>query len=476
MTEPCALSAVAARALIGRKALSPVELLDSCLARIQATNPRLNAFVAFAVERAKAEARAAEAAVMAGGPLPLLHGLPIGIKDLSATEGLRTTWGSRVFADHVPTADERVVAELRRAGAIVVGKTNTPEFGAGGNTTNLVYGPTRNPFDAALTCGGSSGGTAVALATDMVPIATGSDTGGSLRTPASMCGIVGFRPSPGLVPSDRRAVGWTPLSVQGPMGRSVADTALLLAAMVGEDAADPLAGTLPAGDFSQPPPVDLARLRLAWSEDLGFAPVDDGVRATFRARLRALAPAFRASAEAAPDLAEASRIFATLRAVNYVASYREHYEQTPDLLGPNVRGNIADGLKMTLADAAWAQAAQTRLYRRVQPFFAEFDVLVTPAASVPPFPVEQLYCTHINGKPLESYFHWMALAYGMTLTTHPAAVIPCGLGPTGLPFGLQVIGPRRADRFVLGVAHALEQLLAGAPETARPLPDLARLA
>src|SRR5579863_5404532 len=240
MTEPCDLSAVELGRLIGRKKLSPVELLASCLGRIEAVNPVLNAVTATAIERAQAEAKTAEKAVMTGAPLRPLHGLPIGIKDLNVTEGIRTTWGSLLYKDHVPDADERMVAAVRHAGAIVVGKTNTPEFGAGANTNNRVYGPTRNPFDPARICGGSSGGSAVALATSMLPTCTGSDTGGSLRIPAAFCGIVGFRPTPGLVASERRPMGWNPLSVQGPMGRTVADTLLLLQAQVSDDLRDPL--------------------------------------------------------------------------------------------------------------------------------------------------------------------------------------------------------------------------------------------
>jgi Asp-tRNA(Asn)/Glu-tRNA(Gln) amidotransferase A subunit family amidase len=245
MTEPCDLTAVAARRLIGARKLSPVELLDSCLARIGAVNHAVNAMVALDTDRARETARAAEAAVMAGTPLGPLHGLPVGIKDLEETKGLRTTWGSPLFADHVPVRDEAMVANLRAAGAIVLGKTNTPEFGAGANTRNLVYGATGNAFDPRKSAAGSSGGSAVALATGMVPIASGSDTGGSLRNPAAFNGIVGFRPSPGLVPSERRGLGWSNLPVLGPMARTAEDCALLLSAMADDDALDPLAYTLP---------------------------------------------------------------------------------------------------------------------------------------------------------------------------------------------------------------------------------------
>src|SRR5215472_733238 len=286
MAELCDLGAVELRQLIGRKAISPVELLESCLRRIEAVNPALNAITATVIDRAKAEAKAAEKAVLAGDALGPLHGLPIGIKDLNETGGLKTTWGSPIYKDYVPEKDERMVAAVRRAGAIVVGKTNVPEFGAGANTNNPVYGPTGNPFDPARICGGSSGGSAVALATSMLPTCTGSDTGGSLRIPAAFCGIVGFRPTPGLVASERRPLGWTPLSVQGPMGRSVADTLLLLQAQVSDDARDPLAAPVDAQEFSAPRLVDLSTLRVAVTEDFGgVLPLDPRIRATFRERV-----------------------------------------------------------------------------------------------------------------------------------------------------------------------------------------------
>ena len=290
MSELCDLSAVTLRRMIGDKTISPVELLDSCRRRIEAVNPRLNAIVTFCWERAEAEAKAAEQAVMSGAVLGRLHGLPIGIKETMVTGGVRTTFGSPILADNIPAEDERMVAVVRSAGAIVVGKTNAPEFGAGGNTTNSVFGPTGNPFDPGRTCGGSSGGSAVALATSMLPLVTGSDTGGSLRTPAAYCGVIGFRPSPGVVPMSRRPIGYSPISVQGPMGRDVADTALMFSAVAGYDPVDPLSFPMDAEKLADPPRIDLSQLRVAVSDDMGFAPVDDLVYARpFDRRL----PAFR---------------------------------------------------------------------------------------------------------------------------------------------------------------------------------------
>ncbi|HEX6111045.1 MAG TPA: amidase family protein [Geminicoccaceae bacterium] len=475
MAELCDLSAIELRRMIGTKEISPVELLASCRARIERVDGAVNAFVATCWERAEAEARAAERAVMAGAALGALHGLPIGIKDLALTADLRTTLGSPQFAAFVPEADERQVAAVRAAGAIVVGKTNTPEFGAGANTVNPVYGATGNPFDPEMTCAGSSGGSAVALATGMVPLATGSDMGGSLRNPAAYCGVVGFRPSPGAVPHELRLIGWSPLGVQGPMGRTVADTALLFEAMTAYDARDPLSYPLsPRADLES---IDLGSLRVAISEDLGFAPVDDGIRQVFRAAMERIRNAFARADDREPPLdASANPAFEVNRAISFLAAHAETYRSRPQVLGPNIRANVEQGLAMSLEDVARAMQAHTLLYRRFLEFMAEYDALICPAMAVPPFPHAQLYVEAINGEPMRTYFHWLALAYGLTLTAHPVACIPCGRDGTGMPFGIQVCGRRFGDRRTLQVAAALEQHLQSIPELARPLPDLDALA
>ena len=467
--------AVTLRRLIGRKEISPVELLADCRTRIEAVNPAVNAFVALDLEGAETAARAAERAVLQGEALGPLHGLPLGIKDLSETRGLRTTFGSLLFEHHVPAKDEAVVARLRAAGAIILGKTNTPEFGAGANTRNRVYGATGNPFDPTLTPAGSSGGSAVALATGMVPLASGSDMGGSLRTPAAFCGVVGFRPSPGLVPNDRRLAGWSPLVVDGPMARSVGDAALLLSAMAGSDAEDPLAGPLDAAALAQPPETDLSGLRVAFSEDLGFAPVDDGIRRVFQARCGQFADLFKSSAERDPELGDADRIFAVLRAEGFLGALHDAYQAARDRLGYPVIANIEQALGFSYADRAQAQIAQTRLYQRFQPLFREIDLLICPAASVSPFPHADWAPTEINGQTLAHYFSWIAITYGLTLTTHPVIVIPCGVDHKGMPFGIQLIGRRHGDRALLGAAAALERAFAVRPELQRPIPDLSRL-
>ncbi len=482
MTEPCDLSAVEARRLIGARRLSPVELLDSCLARIAAVNPAVNAMVAMDEDRARATARDAEAAVMQGGPLGPLHGLPVGIKDLDETEGLRTTWGSLLFADHVPAKDGAMVANLRRAGAVVVGKTNTPEFGAGANTRNLVYGATGNAFDPSKSAAGSSGGSAVALAAGMVPIASGSDTGGSLRNPAAFNGIFGYRPSPGLVPSERRGIGWSPLSVLGPMARSATDAALMLSAMADDDAVDPLAYTLHGrsvrrgdGSFFPPAPVDLSRLRVAATADFGFAPTERAIRDIFAERVAKLESLFARVEHAHPDCAGTDEAFEVLRAAEFLVAHREKAERTPDRIGPNVAANVAEALRYTLGDYAKAAAAQTRIYRGWQGFFERHDLLVSPAITLSPRSWRELYPKEIDGQPTRTYFHWLSLAYAVSLVGHPSCSLPLGRDRSGMPFGLQIVGPRGGDALVLAAAAAIEAAVAGDVELSRPVPDIAAL-
>jgi amidase len=473
--EMCQLTAVEARRRIGTKEISPVELLEACIRRVEAINPAINAVTARDLARARQTARRAEGAVLAGEDLPLLHGLPVGVKDLNDTEGLLTTYGSPLYRTHVPTRDEAMVGRVRAAGAIIFCKTNTPEFGAGANTRNPVWGATGNPFDPMLNAGGSSGGSAAALAADMMPLATGSDTGGSLRIPAAYCGVVGFRPSPGLVPTGSRPFGWSPISVQGPMARSVADACLLLGAQAAFDRVDPLSGPIDRAAFVSPPTIDLGSLRCAVSADLGFAPLDRAYRAVFAARVGAFTHLFKAATWAEPDMGEADRCFEVLRAVQFVGRYREVYEQDPSSLGPNVRANYEQGAAMSLADFAWAHMEQTRIFRRMQRFFQEFDVLLTPTVPISPFPWQQLYLPEMNGEQLRTYFHWLAITYGITITGHPACSIPCGIDDNGMPFSIQVVGPHKGDRFTLGVAHALEQVFARNPALTRPVPDVGRL-
>ena len=476
MTKPCDLSAVEARRLIGRKALSPVELVDSCIERIAEVDGALNAITAIDEDGARAAAKDAEQTVMDGEMLGLLHGLPIGVKDLQATMGLRTTYGSLLYKDHVPDADDSVVANIRAEGGIILAKTNTPEFGAGANTKNRVFGATGNPFDPDKTCGGSSGGSAVAVASNMVPLATGSDHGGSLRTPATFCGVVGYRPSPGLVPRITRPVSLLPMPVMGPMARSVEDAHLLFLAQLDADKDDPFS----SDDLMRIPEalsgVDLGSLKVAFSSNLGCAPLDNDIAKVFESRKSAISYLFAESQNRDPDLTDVHESFEILRAVQFVAAHKERLENNRDQLGPNVIDNTERGLKYSLPDVAWAHKAQTTLYTKFRRFFDDADILICPAAAVSPFPHAQLSIEEINGEKMPTYMRWLAMTYALTMALPSAICLPCGVDHLGMPFGIQVVGPIGSDAFVLEVAFALEQALQGIDETRRPIPDIAKLA
>ncbi len=473
--ELVTLSSVELRQRIGAKEISPVELLEACITRIQEVNPAVNAITATRLAGARKDAKAAEKAALAGDELGPLHGLPTGVKDLEETAGLLTTFGSPLFRDHIPERDNTMVARIRKAGAIIVAKTNVPEFGAGANSRNVVWGATGNPFNPMLNPGGSSGGSAVALATDMLPVCTGSDTGGSLRIPGAINGVVGFRPSPGVVPNSKSQRGWANISVIGPMGRTVADTCQLLAAQAGHDAVDPLAYPLDAAAFASPPRVDLGRLRVAWTEDFGQCPVEQPIRQVMRDRASAMRSLFKSCDEIKLDFGEADRCFDVLRAISFIQRYQADYEKDKALLGPNIRANYEMGAKMTLADVAWAEAEQTRIYRRFQQTFRDYDLVLAPTVPVTPFPWTTLYLAEMEGKPLKNYYHWLAPTYVITIVNNPAISIPCGVDHKQMPFGLQVIGPSRGDLGLLGAAHAMEHAFERNPALKRPRPDLAKL-
>jgi len=397
--------------------------------------------------------------------------LPLGVKDLEPTAGLRTTWGSPLFRDHVPDVDQGAVARAREAGAIVLGKTNVPEFGLGANTRNPVYGATGNPFDQALFAAGSSGGSAVALATGMTPLATGSDTGGSLRNPAAFCGVVGFRPTPGLVPDERRGIGASGLRVLGPMARTVPDVVMLLAAMSGDDSRD----MLNRGDATALKECDLAGLRVAATEDFGFAPTARAVRKAFSDKIALFRHLFAQCDVATPDCSGTDECFAVLRAISVLAEHGARVRDYPTLCGPNLRANIEEGQRYSAVDVARAMATQTAIYQRWQTFFEDYEVIISPAITISPRPWTELYPEEIDGEPTASYFHWLALAYAVTVVGHPALSLPVGLDHAGMPFGLQIVGPRGGDAKVLAVAAALERELAGDARTCRPRPDIAAL-
>lgn len=472
----CDLDAVEQRRRIGTKEISPVELLESSLERIEAVNGSINAVVAMDVENARLQARDAEKAVLDGDDLGLLHGLPLGIKDLEATAGLRTTYGSLIYENNVPEEDDLSVANARDEGAIILAKTNTPEFGAGANTRNSVYGATGNPFNPKLTPAGSSGGSAAALACGMVSLASGSDYGGSLRTPAGFCGVAGFRPSPGVVPVPKRAVALNPYSVQGGMGRTVGDVSLMIAALTSADICDPFSQSVdmellePLGD------IDLGSLRVAFSEDLGCAPVDNDIRKVFNDKCNKFRGVFGEAQDRDPDLLDAHEAFEITRGVNFISAHADRVKNHSDILGPNVIDNVTRGLEYSAGDVGWANAEQSKIYRNVMDMFEDVDLLICPTASVSPFPHEQWFVEEINGEKMPTYMRWLALSYGLTMALPAVCSLPVGVDHKGMPFGIQIVGPNGSDRFVLQAAFALEKYLASQPDMVRPVPDLSALA
>jgi amidase len=441
-----------------RKA-SPLEVMQAVLARIDAVNPRVNAYVTVARDQALAAAKKATAALGRKGARPgPLHGVPVSIKDLTPTKGIRTTWGSKIFEHHVPDEDALYVTRLKEAGAIVVGKTNTPEFGAGGNTFNAVFGATRNPWNTALTCGGSSGGAAVALATGMGPLAQGSDLGGSLRTPAAFCGVVGFRTSPGLIPVYPADLGWDSLSVTGPMARTVGDVALMLSVMAGPDDRAPLSYDVDTRRF----PAAVKRpsvkgWRAAWTPDLnGLIPVDREVAAVAE-RATAVFRSLGVKIEhACPDFGEVNDIVLATRGLGMVARHAEKLARWEPVMQRGLVWNIKQGLSLTPEQIGRGETLRTRLWQRVRAFMETRDLLLLPTVAVPPFPVEQPYPTEINGKALDNYTQWFFLTYGITVTGLPVISVPCGFTKSGLPVGLQIVGRRRQEAAVLRAAAAFE--------------------
>ena len=473
--KPRELTAMEARRLLQRRDLSALELLDDCLEQIDATNPAVNAIVAMDVPRARNAARH-----IRGDEGPLA-GLPLLVKDMVDVAGLPTTFGSTLFRDNIPENDDVMVSALRAAGAIPFGKTNCPEFSAGANTRNRVYGVTQNPYDLSRSSAGSSGGSAAALAARMAPLATGSDTGGSLRNPAAFCGVVGFRPSPGVVPAASRAVGLIPLSTIGPMARTVEDAALLLSVQARADAGDPftaVAGGRTAWDaasFAALPVADLSRLRFTFTPDFGFAPTEAMIRDCFARIVTELAADLPMLDPGTPDSHDADRIFSTLRGLLFLGQNRDLVNRHPGEIGPNVTANVEEGLALKPEEVTAAFIAQQRYALRWLAHFETADYILSPAVCIGPRDWHELYPVEIDGVPTKSYYHWLALAYASTLAGCPSLTIPCGRDANGMPFGLQIVGRRYDDLGVLSVGAALESVIAGSSELQSIAPDMARL-
>ncbi len=469
-TELCFQEATELARLIREKQVSCLEVMQAHLAQIERVNPTVNAIVTLLPERALEGARAADAALARKQPPGPLHGLPIAHKDLVPTKGIRTTYGSPIYADNVPDEDALIVQRLRAAGAITIGKTNTPEFGAGSQTFNPVFGTTVNPYDPGKTCGGSSGGAAVALATRMLPIADGSDTGGSLRNPAGFCNVVGFRTSPGRVPVYPNPLGWWTISVQGPMARTVRDTALMLSAIAGPDARSPIALADPGETFRRPLERDFHGVRIAWAPDLGGLPVDTRVLGVLESRRAAFAALGCALDEACPDFADAEEIFQVWRAWRFEARYAELLPKHRHQIKDTVIWNTEQGMKLSGPQVARAEMKRTALYQRMRAFMETHEFLVCTTNQVPAFDVKQPYVTEINGVKLPTYIDWMKACWYITVTGHPCISVPAGFTADGLPVGIQIVGRHQDDWGVLQLAHAFER----ATNAWRRVPDLAQ--
>jgi amidase len=458
MSDPglCQASARELRRLIDTRDVSCVDVVQAHLDRIDRVNPAVNAICTLCPEEALAGARGADRRLHAGMPPRPLEGLPIAIKDLAETKGIRTTWGSPLFRDHVPEFDALHVERIRAAGAIVIGKTNTPEWGAGSQTFNTLFGTTANPYDTGRTAGGSSGGAAAALAARMLPIADGSDLGGSLRNPAAFCNVVGFRPTPGRVPNHPDRMAWSPLAVHGPMARSVADAALLLSAMAGPDPRAPLSLHDDPATFARPLEADLTGARIAWTDDLGFLPVAAEIRNAVGEATRVLESLGCVVDRAHPDLSDAPAVFQTLRAFHFAARFGGFYRERRELLKDTIQWNTALGLRLSAEDVGRAELAHTRIYLRALTFFDDFDFLALPATQVAPFDKRTEWVREIEGVRFENYLQWMEICSVITLTGCPAVSVPCGFTPAGLPVGLQLVARPGADRALLELAHEFE--------------------
>jgi amidase len=453
--EICDLSAVE---LVGRmrsRDLSAREVMTAHLARIERVNPKVNAVVTLVAERAMAGAARADELMARGEAAGILHGLPVAHKDLVDTAGIRTTRGSRFYRDNVPALDAVIVSRIRAAGAITCGKTNTPEFGAGSQTFNEVFGATRNPYDLTRTCGGSSGGAAVALACGMVPIADGSDMGGSLRNPAAFCNVVGLRPSPGRVPGPEGS--WSPLGVAGPMARSVADVALFLSAIAGYDSASPLSIAEDAGRFRAPLERDFKGVRVAWWRGLGGIPFEPEIRQVVDANRRVFESLGCTVEEAEPNFAGVDEAFPALRFTASHPQYAPLVREHPEWVKDTIKYEVAEAERLTAAVIGRAVARQTQMYDQGRQFFERYDYFVLPVTQVVPFDVNVPYPTEVAGTPMTTYIDWMRSCWYVSFMSNPAMSVPAGFTAGGLPVGIQIVGRHRDEWSLLQMAHAFEQ-------------------
>lgn len=455
----CLLSAVEMAHRLRAKDLSARDVLSAHLRQIERVNPKVNAIVTLVAEQAMEQAREADELLAGGNHVGPLHGLPIAHKDLQVTKGIRTTFGSPLYKNFIPSMDSLLVERIRDAGAIMVGKTNVPEFGAGSQTFNEVFGATLNPYDTTKTCGGSTGGGAVALACRMLPIADGSDLGGSLRNPANFCNVVGFRPSPGRVPAWPVVMGWSTLLVEGPMARTVADIAFFLAAIAGPDRRSPVSIDEPGHRFAGPLGRDFKGVRVAWWKDLGGLPVDFRVKERVNAQRRVFESLGCVVEEAEPDFSGADEAFKTLRfwQSHMAALVRGDPEKNRELVKETVLWEMDLGGKLTAVEIGRAETKRTELYHRVREFMQRYEFFVLPVNQVPPFDVKQPYPTEIAGVKMPTYIDWMRSCYYISTVGNPAMSVPCGFTSDGLPVGIQIVGRHHDDWGLLQMGYAFEQ-------------------
>ncbi len=462
MSSPdlCFSTATELARLLREKKVSAKEVMEAHLAQIDRINPKVNAIVTLLAEQAMNQASAADDALARGETVGPLHGIPIAHKDLVSTKGIRTTSGSPIFKDFIPDVDDLIVERLKKAGAITIGKTNTPEFGAGSQTYNTVFGETLNPYDTTKTCGGSSGGAAVALACGMQPIADGSDLGGSLRNPANFCNVVGFRPSPGRVPVWPTLASWYPLSVQGPMARTVEDVAYMLSVIAGPDPRSPIAIAEPGHTFKEPLKRDFKNVSIAWSRDLGGLPVDPRVTAVIDSQRHVFESLGCDVIDGEPDFSGADEAFKIWRAWKFELTFGPLIDEHREQIKETVIWNIEEGQKLSGPQIGKAEIKRSELYQRVRAFMEHHEFLILPVNQVPPFDVKQPYVTEINGLKMETYMDWMKSCYYITVTGLPAISVPCGFTAEGLPVGVQIVGRHQDERGVLQLAFAFEQATA----------------
>lgn len=446
-------------ALVKSREITPLEILEAHLSVIDRINPKLNAIVTLVADKARAAAIAAGDAVIRGEAAGPLHGLPVGIKDITPTAGIRTTFGSPLFKDHVPDEDAEAVRRLKAAGAIVLAKTNTPEFAAGANTVNPVFGATRNPWNTALSPAGSSGGSAVAVATGMLPIAQGTDFGCSIRMPAAFCGIVGIRPTPGLTPNYPMPLAWDPGQVHGPLARTAEDAARVLDALSGYSRLSPISVAPPwKSALADVEAVkDAKGLRIAYVTDIAGIGVDSEIDAICRKTAQDLRGAGASVDEIEFDASEGKVPYQAWRGLWMVGQQYANLKHL-DEFGPNLKGNVQAGLKITPTDYAAAEQVRAALYRRFMKLFERYDLLLTPASPVKQYPVDQNFPTEVNGKKLENYTDWIAGSFLITLMSLPAGSVPAGMTKDGLPVGMQIVGPRFDEPRILGLAKVIQAL------------------